>query len=245
MSNKYETRYGMTFVTADGDSYHTFRDFGMYPQKPYTISEAEPEYTGIAVPYSNAKLWLRLTDYTTFEPRKFEHTYTLIDRDRWRTVHHLVQQAIHGKLCKIYPDEDPTGYWYGLVEVAKTRYTQGTGSITITAEVDPYFYDLTASDEPWLWDPFSFETGVIREYGNLTVDGTLTVTVVSSPLGGCPTFTASAAMTMIYSENAESYSLTAGANVFPEIELPHEQTAVQFEFTGTGTVSISFQGGVL
>lgn len=56
--------------------------------------------------------------------------------------------------------------------------------MTLKFECDPYKYELTATDEDWLWDPFDFEEGVIKEYGNQNVDGTLVLTVIGSPMPG-------------------------------------------------------------
>ena len=89
----------------------------------------------------------------------------------------------------------------------------------------------------------ALRTGVIRDYGNITVSGTKTVTVVSSPMGGSPIITASEAMTLTY--DGTTYNLAAGANQFSTLELPHAEEEVDFTFTGTGTVSIGMRGGYL
>lgn len=244
MIEKYLSRYGVTFIT-DAGSFHTAADYGLYPVAWPDIQAAEVKTSFVDIPGANGSLDLTeaLTGFPTYKTRKASFAYLIPDQSLWDATNTRIRTDLHGKQARIITDEDPGYYYAGRVFVEKFDANKTNPVLTITAILDPYKYDLTASDEDWLWDPFSFETGVIRDYGDMTVDGTLTVTVVSSPLGGSPVFTASAAMTMTY--DGGTYSLVAGENVFPAIELPHEQTEVTFTFTGSGTVSISFRGGML
>ena len=100
---------------------------------------------------------------------------------------------------------------------------------------------MTATDEDWLWDPFDFEEGVIREYGNQAVDGTLALTVVGSPMPVVPKIIVSADMQVAF--GGESYRLKSGENYLPDIEIKEgEHVPI---FTGHGTVTVSYRGGSL
>lgn len=238
-------RWGVTFET-DAGSYHSGRDLGLLPAGQPDFGTPTPNTSLLAIPGANGRLDLSrvLTGHMTYDNRTPNLPYYIRGRERERHADlSRLMNALHGQTARIIPDEAPDGYWYGLLEVSEPQQTDGAWLVTVGGSLDPYKYDLPTTAENWLWDPFSFETGVIREYGGIEVDGTTTVTVVSSPLGGSPAFVASAAMIMTY--GGTMYSLDAGSNVFPSIELPHAETEVEFTFAGTGTVSIGFVTGRL
>lgn len=261
MIEKYLTRYGVTFIT-DAGSVHTAADYGLYPVAWPDIQAAEVKTSFVDIPGANGSLDLTeaMTGFPTYKTRKASFAYLIPDQSLWDATNTRIRTDLHGKQARIITDEDPGYYYAGRVFVEKFDATKTNPVLTITAILDPYKYDITATNEDWLWDPFSFETGVIRDYGNISVTTTKTVAVVSSPMGGCPVFTftghgvddaGAGTMTMTY--DGETYNLALGENVFPEIELPHEQTEVTFTFEFSmvsgggrfGTVSIAFQGGML
>lgn len=245
MRNIFRQRWGCTFVV-DGTSVHSFRDLGLLPAAPPNFGYAEPEIVRVPIPGASGSLDLSdtLTGYTAYRDRMPELLFYLPGTERQReTLRAKTAAALHGRLVQIVPDESPDGYWYGRLQVEAPVHDSAADTLTVSGYLDPYKYDRRRTDQDWLWDPFNFETGVIREYGSLTVDGSLTVTVVSSPIGGCPTFITSAAMTVTY--DGTTYSLPAGSSAVDAIELPHSETEVTFTFAGTGTVAIRFRAGWL
>ena len=75
---------------------------------------------------------------------------------------------------------------------------------------NPYKMLIAGTLDQWMWDSFSFENGIIRSSTmlNMTVDGSLTITLEASAKPSIPTFTASAAMSVLF--NGYSYSLPIG-----------------------------------
>ncbi len=107
--------------------------------------------------------------------------------------------------------------------------------------MEPYKYELFSSLEDWLWDSFDFETGVIREYKDLVVNGSLTVDVPGTRKEVLPTITASAAMQVEW--KGIRYDLLAGVNKIYAISIPEgDQKLI---FYGNGTISIDYRGGIL
>ena len=106
---------------------------------------------------------------------------------------------------------------------------------------DPYKYELTASDEDWLWDSFSFEKEVIRDYKELEVNGSLSLNVPGTQRWVIPEITVSAAMTVSY--DGKDYELKQGTNKIYDIVIKEGENVLMF--TGTGTVTISYRGGIL
>ena len=106
-------------------------------------------------------------------------------------------------------------------------------------------YELTGTAEDWLWDPFNFETGVIREYEDIFIDGTKTVAIIGSAMPVVPVITVqsenSDGMDLVYL--GEVYHLTDGANRIVTMTLTEGE--YQFTFIGDGYVSVEFREGSL
>lgn len=241
---KYLTRYGATFITSAG-RYHSYKDFGLYPQDWPNIPPGAVKTHVADVPAADGGI--DLSEYpqgfAVFKNRTGVFTFILAERARYASALTAISAALHGREADIVLDEDPGFRYHGRVSVDKMECDRARGIITVKADLEPFKYELTSTVEDWLWDPFDFETGVIREYGEIAVDGETPVTVWSSPVGGIPVITASAAMTVAY--GGESYSLRAGRNVVDEIALPRGVEAATLTFTGSGTVSIDFTAGYL
>jgi len=245
MRDVFKRRWGVTFITGQG-AYHSFEDLDLLPAAQPDFGTPKLKSTLVSVPGSNGRLDLSraLTGYMTYDIRSPTLRYYLRGSEAARHAKlSRLRNILHGQEVKIIPDEAPNGYWTGLLEVNAPQQQIGAWIVTVGGSLDPYKRDTTTTAEDWLWDPFCFIDGVIREYGSIAVSGTKTVTVVSSPAGGSPVFTASASMTMTY--GGKTYNLSAGENSFDDIELPHAETEAAFTFTGTGTVSIDFRGGYL
>ena len=132
-------------------------------------------------------------------------------------------------------------YYAGRMTVSEYSRARTLGTFTISVNADPYKYELTASDEDWLWDSFSFEKGVIRDYKELEVSGSLSINVPGTQRWVIPEITVSAAMTVSY--GGKDYELKQGTNKIYDIVIKEGENVLMF--TGTGTVTISYRGGIL
>ena len=82
----------------------------------------------------------------------------------------------HCGQMRIVLSHDPGFYWLGRVSAAVDDLGGYRAVIRITANVEPYKYERYHSAEPWIWDDFSFIDGIIREYGDITIEHTDTAT---------------------------------------------------------------------
>ena len=130
-------------------------------------------------------------------------------------------------------------FWLGRVSVTGSESEFYGSTITIEATVDPYKYETQLSTEPWLWDSFSFEDGIIRNYFDITVPGTLKI--IGRRKRVCPMFICSNPMTVTYLGN--TYSLATGQNTIPDIFLGAGEHVLTFG--GIGTVDVDYQGASL
>lgn len=180
-----------------------------------------------------------LTGFMTYQNRTGSWEFYVKNHTiRWDALLHKIANRLHGRKVAVVLEDDPGYYYVGRLEVDKLS---SAPKISISYNFEPYKYEITGSTDDWLWDPFSFEAGVIREYGELTVDGALTLTVAGSARPVVPTITASAAMTVTF--DGVTYNLAAGANRIPQIRIGEDEQVITF--TGTGTVSVDFRGGWL
>lgn len=160
--------YGVTFGTK-----HTYRDWGLIPKSRPVISPPTPKTLYVDIPGADGLLDLTqaLTQDVKYENRKITFEFNVLDaRRRWSNIYSDILGYLHGQSMKIILDEDSEYYYIGRVQVNEWKSDKRTSVITIEANVEPYKYNLTSSSEDWLWDPFNFETGVIKSYSNMEFD---------------------------------------------------------------------------
>lgn len=164
------------------------------------------------------------------------------DKTTWRTFFSEFLNAYHGKPIMVTPDNDLGYYYYGRGRVKEdVELSARIGKFTLLIDAQPYKYDVQTSIEDWLWDPFNFETGVIREVKDIQImQSNNTVEIVGSGLDVVPVFTVttSEALTLIY--GGKSYYLPVGNTRLPEVQVGGATKILTF--TGNGTLSIDFRG---
>lgn len=177
-----------------------------------------------------------------YNNRKIEMVFDVMtEPERWHSLTSQIANHLHGRRLKVILDSDPGYYYIGRLALNSEKSDYLTSRITISGDMDPYKYELLSSLEDWLWDPFSFETGIIREYGNLEVDGSLTVTIPGTRKEMIPTIITSAAMQVEW--KGARYDLPAGESKLYAISLAEGENVLTFY--GNGTVSIDYRGGIL
>lgn len=253
MANPYENSRGIR-IRKMGDTAwkHTYRDLGLIPAPMPLLGEAAPDFKRIAVPGASGSLDLSrvLTGSVTYSDREGSWPYYVAGpRNTWNTVRSQIVNAYHGQEVQIIQDWEPDVYLQGDLQVEDKSDRQDGSLIVLSGIFDPFKMDLTDSSEPWLWDPFDFEQGVIREYGSIetTAAGT-TITFISSPAGGLVEMKASVdGISVTWSEG--SSAMLRGLNTtwteYPEFVVPMGYEEVRVTFWGAGTVSIRYRGGRL
>lgn len=160
--------YGVTFGTK-----HTYNDWGLIPKSRPVISPPVPKTLYVDIPGADGLLDLTnaLSDDVKYENRTITFEFNVLDaRNRWSNIYSAILDYLHGQSMKIILDEDPTYYYMGRVQVNEWKSDKRTSTITIEANVEPYKMNVVSTAEDWLWDPFNFETDVIRNYSNMEFD---------------------------------------------------------------------------
>lgn len=231
--------YGVTI----GDK-HTFDDFGLLLKKKPVIAPPEVKIIEIDIPGGDGKLDLStvLNGYEVYYNRTITMEFNIqMERRRFYKLYSTIANYLHGKKFKIVMDDELDYYWYGRVTMNSMDIAYRVATLKLTADVEPYKLEVVSSAEPWKWDPFNFETGIIRDYYDLEVDGSLTLTLIGSRKPVIPSFTVSDDMTVTF-EGVE-YTLTAGTTKVINIEILESEYTLTF--TGTGTLTIDYRGGSL
>lgn len=225
---------------------HTGRDYNLDWIAPFTITSPEVKRYNIEVPGSDGKL--DLTTFLTGQDIKYDNRNLKFsfnfdgDYTRWDIVSTRIMNDLHGQLCSVIPDTRPDFVYYGITTVETEKETlEGSCDIIISVDVEPYKYERYSSLEPWVWDTFCFEDGIIRDYKDLKVDGTMMLMIPGRRKKVVPVFICSDVMTLEY--GGQSYTLPAGRSKTLDIQLGMGEHFLLFH--GTGTVSVDYRGGSL
>lgn len=161
--------------------------------------------------------------------------------DKWHNVTSMIANYLHGQRLKVILDTDPYYYYIGRLSLDSSKSNYLINQITISGDMDPYKYELQSSLEDWRWDSFNFRTGIIRNYKNLQVKGSRTVSIPGRRKPIVPTIIASTAMKVTFL--GKQYSLQAGEQKVYGITITEGDNYLIF--SGEGTVSIDYRGGIL
>lgn len=227
---------------------NTWDDFHLVPSTRPVVASPEVRTMYIDVHGTDGTLDLStaLTGGIQYKNREGSWSFVVANwYENWEVIHHKLSNYLHGKQFKIVLEDDPHYYYLGRLSINEWKSDKINSSVTINYYLDPYKYELNTSIEPWLWDPFNFETGIIREYGDITVDGTTTLEVLGSSRPCILKFVVDSSdhrgMTVQYGE--DTYALNDGEEIVTNLVVREED--VPLTITGHGTISVVYQGGWL
>lgn len=241
----YNGEHSVTF----GDR-NSWTDWHLVPSSRPVFAPPSVKTNYVDIPGMNGSLDLTeaVSGKPTFENRTGSFDFYVDVRYEtkasWIERYSEIMAYLHGQRLEAYLDDEPYYRYVGRFDVES--WTSGDGeAITINYDVYPYKLEPFWSDEDWLWDPFDFEKGVIRNFKSLTVDGSLTVSIPKTQDWQAPTITVdstdNSGMDVKY--NGKTYHLDEGVNRNPNLMVKDSDAA--FTFTGTGTISMRMRGGIL
>lgn len=235
-------------ITFDGEV-NTWDDWHLIPATRPVFNPPETKTHYVDIPGANGQIDLTesLTGYPVYENRTGSiEFYVANGYEDWDVIYSKILSYLHGKTHRAYPESESNGYFYyeGRFEVNKWTSDKWYSKITIDYDVYPYRKEPYSSTEPWLWDPFDFELGIVREYGYLVVDGTLEMTIDGRQEPVVPEIIVDSddGSGMTVKVGSTTYELEDGVNVIPSIVVSAE--SVTLTFTGNGSVSIEYRGGL-
>ena len=257
------TSAGATTTRFSGKN--TWEDWGLVPTSRPLVNPPAANRKQISIPGTNGTIDLStlLTGYMTYGNRTGSWEFLVENKnieigpykrsqapDDWVNAYTTIMGYLHGKSYACVLEDDPTYYYQGNFDVSAWKSDQMASTITINYDLQPFKYSIQKSDEPWLWDPFNFETGVIRELGHwvngswtryIDVSGSKTITIpgFASP-GNFEINCYTAPMTLVLN-GTKTYSLPLGITKLNYVVMNSGDNT--FAFTGTGTISIIYRAG--
>ena len=207
------------------------------------LSFPEAKTDQIDVPGSNGVIDLtEVNGQVCYKNRTMTLTFSLDDDyTEWHLLSSRIAKELHGKMIKCILPDDPNYYYEGRFSIDSKKTNDVITDIVITGDVHPFKMDVYSSSEEWLWDPFSFEDGIIRSYHDIEISGTTSVSVIGSEMPVVPKFICSTDMDLEF--NSSVFHLSAGETTDYDIILSEGEN--QLIFTGHGTVTIEYRGGIL
>lgn len=235
---------GTTYVIG-AVGHHSFDEFGLIRASRPHISPFVVKTITVDNPGTNGVIDLTevLTEYPTYKNRTITEKYILRGKPKyWDLKLSALGKVLDGSVAQLHLDTDPAYYWQGRSVVSAIEKKDTYVLVTITTDADPFKYERFTSQGYWLWDPFNFETGIIREYQDLRVEGSLTLTIIGTKMPVVPEFTWRVDDGSSLSVRFEGCKYPI-AEVIDEIVIKEGSNTLKFE--GYGTVSVLYRGGVL
>lgn len=246
-----ELTYGISIYVEDsGRTFHTLDDWGLALGNNNYIGDPEMETTYIRIPGRDGLIDASevVSGRRIYTKRELAFELGGIrNRHNWDGVISALRNEIHGRVCRLTIDNDEGYYWRGRVFIQGFDRFRDLGTFTLAVpNADPYKYDVTSSVEPWLWDPFNFETGVITQTGSETIVGSGSVEIPHGHMLTCPEIIVSDKLSTSFTVEFEgtTYELSQGTNKIPSIMVGGDSVAV-LNFTGSATVQVAYRGGSL
>lgn len=241
----YNGEHSITF-----GSKNSWTDWHLVPSSRPVFAPPKTKTNYVDIPGMNGSLDLSEAGYgrPVYKNRQgsfnFYADVQYKDKASWIELYSEIMAYLHGQRMEAYLDDEPYYRYVGRFDV--DSWTSGDdNAITINYDVYPYKMEPCRSDEDWLWDPFDFEKGVIRNFKLLTVEGSLSVSIPKTQDWSAPTITVKSTdgSGMNVSYNGKSYHLNDGINRNPNLMV--KDSDATFTFTGNGTISMRMRGGVL
>lgn len=237
------------YVEETGKTFHTLDDWQLALGNNNYIGEPKMETTYIQIPGRNGLIDASeaITGRRVFKKRPL--AFELGGKNprlNWDGIISKMRNEIHGRVCRITLDNDRAYYWRGRVFLEDFDRFRELGTFTLSVpNAEPYKYSLTTSAEPWLWDPFNFETGIITYIGAVTISGTETITIPAGYMPTSPEIVVSdLSGTLALDYSGQTYTLTTGTNKIPSI-LVGGDADVDLTFNGNAKVQIVYRSGSL
>lgn len=226
---------------------HTLNDWGLMQISPPKFSPPTVNTEFLSIVGRNGTIDASevLTDDVTFGDRDFECEYQLLlDREEYPRIYSEILNYLHGRRMRCVYDTDQQYYYIGRFQIDSFKSQSKARRIVIKGQCYPFKLELFSSTDDWLWDPFSFVDGIIREYKRIPVSGYKRMLLPGRRMPVSPTInvtiTAGKTITMLY--DGIAHDLTNGIN-YPEIVIREGEHVV--EFIGNGIATIEYRGGML
>lgn len=220
----------------------TFDDWGLKLQS-LAVSMPDAKINQVDIPGSDGLVDLTAAMGTVrYGNRALQMIFDVSgELTRWHDITSAIANYLHGQRLKVILDSDPSYYYIGRLSLDSQKIDYLMNQVTISGDMEPYKYELLSSLDDWLWDPFSFVDGLIRNYKNLKVSGSLRLVIPGTRKEVIPTIISDTAMEVEW--KGKRYEVPAGESKIYAISLVEGDNILIFY--GEGVISIDYRGGIL
>lgn len=231
---------------------NTWDDWHLIPSsRPLFLPpDVKTNYVDIPGTDGHADITEALTGEVLYKNRQGSmEFYVANGYQEWEYLYSEIMNYLHGQKMRAYLEDDLGFYYEGRFSVNKWESNKYRSTIVIEYNVAPYKMDMFSSAEDWLWDPFDFEIGIIREYNDIRVNGRVVLPVVGGRKSTIPNFivtldNSSSPILLSWSKDtSRNFSLYNGTQKMPDIKIKDE--TVDLYFDGKGVVTVDYRGGSL
>ena len=223
---------------------NTWDDWHLIPESRPLFNPPSVKFNYVEIPGADGVLDLTtaMTGKPLYNNRNGSWSFIVENGFKdWSELYSEVMAYLHGQRFRAILEDDPDYYYEGRFSVNQWRSDPQWSKIVIDYNVAPY-KQYVIGEENWLWDTFNFETGIIRYYKNLVVNGSLNVIVIGDAMDTIPVIISSVSG-MKVSAGGKEYTLSRGANRFSGLVIQNGEN--KLTFNGNGTISINLVWGRL
>lgn len=226
---------------------NTWKDWKLIPNVRPDFQPPLPKNNFTSIPGGNGTLDLSetLTGYPVYEDRVGSWEFIIGDQSvSFYDIYSEIMNYLQGRRLEAVLEDDRYFHYKGRFWLNEDRSEPSHSLIVMEYQVYPYKLEPNSSTEPWLWDPFDFKYGVIRNYKDIVVNGNFGIFFPKTEEPVSPVIIASEISgSLQVSFDGNQYSLKNGRNIIPQILFDNEEIGLMF--IGNGKVSIEYRGGRL
>lgn len=238
---------------------NTWDDWKLIATSRPVINPPKQKTKTVDIPGADGHIELStsISGYPVFDNRTGSLTF-YVDNGymSWHARLTQISDYLHGRTMRLVLEDEPDYFYEGRFEVDKWASNKDYSQITINYDLKPYKWYITKSTDDWLWDPFSFENGIIQPvifknivvesstYKEYTFDGDKFMRAPVTPI-----------FNVVSTNGIYCRYVSEDMGVVEQL-LPNGSTSdigcilnglsdVTIEFKGFGTVSITFRSGRL
>lgn len=235
----------VTGISFDGK--HSYDEWGLKLKKiEIGLPEVKTEY--IEVPGMNGDLDLSEAQNggVKYGMRDLKFTFGKLGctYNEWCSLIAKVSSELHGKTKKIILETDKSYYYTGRCQVSASKTNDVFAEIVVQCKCDPFKMSVSASNEAWLWDTFSFEHGTTENTEDIIIKSPNTwqkVAVDGYVYNDTLAIVSNAEMQMKYKNVI--LDVEVGENTMYDFVLDEGQNDLYFK--GSGRITLIHRGGML
>lgn len=243
---------------------NTWDDWRLVPASRPVFNPPSQKVKTVDIPGGDGLIDLSqaLTGYPVYQNRTGSFEFVVMnDFKPWHIAYSDIMDYLHGQSMRAFLEDDPEYFYEGRFTVNAWRSEKDWSRIVIDYSVGPYKWSVLSSLDDWFWDPFNFQTGIIRTafFKNIAVTTATRIQELDALLYGrapvCPRFivstTAKRGVHIRFVNPQLNLDITNlvpdGTSQIPEFLFFGDKGAAIYLWcdSGSGTVSIDFRQGRL